>query len=158
MTMMKNKEVMTDLVGRLYPHYKTYKVNSVTPALATSQQDQHLSVLVIGDETVEEMVWSSQEPVEIDLKLYTKDNRHGVGRDLYLSFTLYTTGGSIVVETGLVGDEVQVQANLAQLLRGPTEIGIFLMDKTHDLIDVYRYAWPGNRDQAVLDSLGPDQP
>lgn len=150
MTNIKNKEVMTELVRMLYPHYEKYKINTMTPAVAIGPNGKKLSMLVIGDDLVEEMLWNNEEMPYIESSLFLEDNQYKVGHDLFFRFIIHLSDGKAVFETGIAGDEKHDQQAIIDIIRQPSEIGLFVMDERYDLIDFFRVPWQPDSHRDVL--------
>ncbi len=138
MERIKDKDLLQDMIDQLFPHRKSYAVNSMTPTLVDGVAGKKLAMLVIGDQMVEEILWALEELPEILPMVYLEDNKYDIGKDLVISFLLVSDQGSIRFETSIVGDEKKAQNLVLGVLAEPAEIGIFVVNEEGEVIDLLR--------------------
>ena len=125
----------------MFPHYRSYPVNAMVPALINGPKGPRVAMLAVGDETVVGHLSSelaTDRPVAL---AYLEDNRYGIGRDLVLRFELACPDGAVALEASVPGDEQKGQALVLDALQSPQEIGIFVVDEERNLVKILKADW-----------------
>ncbi|QRN86640.1 hypothetical protein JR334_05395 [Clostridia bacterium] len=131
---VKNKELMNELVERLFPRRKQYLLNSMTPTVIDGPDGRKIAMLVIGDDLVEEYLWAHEGIPEIRGTLYLEENKYKIGKDLIISFIVACDAGTLHFETNVQGDERKAQLLIMDVLSKPTEVGIFVVNQSLDIV------------------------
>lgn len=143
---MMDDNMLIELMSRVFPGYKEYPLDSVTPSITGNNR---VSFLVVCNE---EAVRSFSETEEIYAQLFlsNEDNRKGQGKDLHLrlefSFPLYQLQFFAAIEC----DNSAQQKNFARVLAGVDQFIIWLVDQEKNLLKVLQAAWDKSGQQEVL--------
>lgn len=135
---VKNKELMNELIERLFPRRKEYLVNSMTPTVIDGPDGRKLAMLVVGDDLVEEYLWAHEGMPEIRGTLYLEENKYKIGKDLIISFIVVCDAGTLHFETSVLGDEQKAQLLIMDIFSKPTEVGIFVVNQNLEIVSLLK--------------------
>ncbi len=150
---MSSIDPLQQLIQQMFPHYRSYPVNAMVPALINGPNGPRVAMLAVGDETVVSHLSSDLETDRPMAMAYLEDNRYGIGRDLIIRFELACPSGTVSLETSVPGDEQKGQALVLNALQTPQEIGIFVVDEERTLVRILKADWDPAPYSAVFSLL-----
>lgn len=130
------------LLKSIFPGYKNYNINTMSPSLGKNGDKRIVSMLIIGDDTmIKDFKDDKSGQVDISTICYTKRNKNGIGQDLiiWLEF-LYPTGHPSF-KAVIYGDAIQEQKDFIEALESISELIIWVADKRYRVVKVMSTNW-----------------
>lgn len=151
--MSKKPESNQEVMEMLFPEWKEYSLNSLTPVVVEYNNSEHpivMSMLFIGDDEKAQAFRSEPEEgnTEIDTALYIEESK--TCNELVIQFEFICLEGNPTMKTVIDGNNALGQAGFIKTLCSINNFFLFIADKHGKLIKVKQVEWNHEEYNEVL--------